>query len=250
MWLKAPETIENILWQGALEPASEEALERLGREWAMRGVKGSPAQAARDLPIVSIGQPEVWTLPEVYPPETMPHPLKAKLDEADFYLVRASCSFRPKKDESQVEWARFLVYLLPDSVARQPIAFDLHPLMVTQEVKRNVKVSLNPSLKFYEVEGSIGGIEFGFEYPELQPIISAAGGGEATPSWDYEEAKGARVQGCKWMLLLVKAPKGTSPVRATFDLTADVRVRGSRLAVLALRDKEQARAHLTVRLAG
>lgn len=249
MWLKTPETIENILWQGPLEPASDEALERLGREWATLGVKGSPAQAARELPIVSIGQPEVWTLPEVYPPEAMPHPLKVKLDEADFYLVRMSCSFRPQKDESQVEWARFLVYLLPDSAARQPIAFDLHPLLVTQEVKRNVKVSLNPSLKFYEVEGKAGGVEFGFEYPELQPIISAAGGGEANPSWDYEEAKGARVQGCKWMHLLVKAPRGTNPVRATLDLTADVRVRDARLPVLGLRDQEKARAHLTVRLA-
>ncbi len=248
MWLKTPETIENILWEGTLEPASDEALERLGGEWAMRGIKGDLAEAARDLPVVSIGRPEVWTLAEVYPPDKMPHPLKAKLDEADFYLVRLSCSFRLRRGESQIEWARFLVYLLPDSAARQPIAFDLHPLMVTQEVKRNVKVSLAPSLKFTEIEGSIGGVEFGFEYPELQPLISAAGGGEATPSWDYQEAKGARVQGCKWMHLLVKAPRGTSPVRAILDLSADVRVRDVRLPVLGLRDKEKARDHLTVRL--
>jgi hypothetical protein len=215
----------------------------------MRGIEGGPAEAARDLPIATIGRPEVWALTEVYPPDKMPHPLKAKLDEADFYLARLSCSFRPRKDESQVEWARFLVYLLPDNAAHQPIAFDLHPLMVTQEVRRNVKVSLNPSLKFYEIEGEVGRIEFGFEYPELQPLISAAGGGEARPSWDYAEAKGAMITGCKWMHLLVKAPKGTSPVRAVFDLAADVRVRDSRLPVLGLCDQEQAHAHLTVRLA-
>ena len=179
----------------------------------------------------------------------MPHSLKAKLDEADFYLARLVCSFRPRKDESQVEWARFLVRLLPDGAGRQPIAFDLHPLMVTQEVQRNVTVSLDPSLKFAEVKGSLGGIEFGFEYPELQPLISASGGGEPLPSWDYEEAKGVMVKGCKWMHLLVEAPKGATPVRATLDLAADVRVRGSRLPVLGLRDKELARAHLTVRLA-
>lgn len=243
MWLKTPETIKNILWEGPLEPASDEALER-----AMRGFKGGPDDIVRDLPIVSIGQPEVWTLPEVYPPDKMPHPLRAKLDEADFYLVRLSCSFRPRKDESQVEWARFLAYLLPDSTGRQPVAFDLHPLAVTQEVKRNVRVSLNPSLKFYEIEGEIGGIEFGFEYPELQPVITAAGGGEPNPSWDYEEAKGMKVQGCKWMHLLIKAPKGMRPVRAILDLAADVRVRGSLLATLGIRDREKARTHLTVRL--
>ncbi len=76
----------------------------------------------------------------------MPHPLRAKLEEADFHLVRLGCSFRPHRDDNQVEWARFLVRLLPDHAGRQPLAFDLHPLMVTQEVRRNVRVSLSPSL--------------------------------------------------------------------------------------------------------
>lgn len=126
-----------------------------------RGQQERRADLLRDLPIASIGQPEVWTLPEVYPPDRMPHPLRAKLDEADFYLVRLACSFRPLKDEKQVEWARFRVHLLPDNAGRQPVAFDLHPVMVTQEVKRNVRISLNPSLKFSEIEGEIGEVEFG-----------------------------------------------------------------------------------------
>lgn len=248
MWLKAPETIDHVIWEGPLEPATEEAVERLGREWAARGVKGNGHDAVRDLPIVSVGRPEVWTLPEVYPPDEMPHPLWAKLDEADFYLVQFACSFRPVRKESQVEWARFHVRLLPDGEARQPIAFDLHPLRVTQEVKRNVKVTLGPSLKFQEIEAKIGEIAFGFEYPELQPLISASGAGEAEPSWDYEEARGAMVQGSKWMHLLTRAPKGMQTVRAILDLAADVRVRGARLPVLVIRDEERAREHLTVRL--
>ncbi len=249
MWLRVPEEIKDVLWEGPLEPAAEDAVDRLEREWAERGTKGSPADAIRDLPIVSIGQPEVWTLPQFYPPEKMPHPLKAKLDEADFYLVRLGCSFRPRRGDNQVEWARFLVRLLPDNAGRQPIAFDLHPLMVTQEVKRNVRVSLSPSLKFTEIEGSVGGIEFGFEYPELQPIISAAGVGEAEPSWDYEEAKGVMVQGGKWMHLLIKVPRGMTPVRAILDLVADVRVRDSRVPVVVIRSRQKARDHLTVKLA-
>ncbi len=248
MRLRVPEEIKNVLWEGALEPAAEDAAERLGRDWAARGIKGSPADAIRNLPIVSIGRPEVWTLAEVYPPEKMPQPLRAKLDEADFYLVRLGCSFRPRRGDNQVEWARFLVRLLPDNAGRQPIAFDLHPLMVTQEIRRNVRVSLSPSLKFTEIEGEIGGIEFDFEYPELQPIISAAGVGEAEPSWDYAEAKGVMVQGAKYMHLLVKVPKGMGPVRATLDLVGDVRVRDSRLPVVVIRNRQQARDHLSVRL--
>lgn len=248
MWLRVPETVENVLWEEALEPATEDAVERLRQEWAVRGVKGSVRDAVRDLPFVSIGQPEVWTLPEVYPPDEMPHPLRAKLDEADFYVARFACSFRPKRKESQVEWARFIVRLLPDDEARQPIAFDLHPLQVTQEVKRNVKVTLGPSLKFQEIEAKTGEVAFGFEYPELQPLISAAGAGEVEPSWDYEEAKGVMVQGSKWMHLLAKAPKGMGGVRAILDLAADVRVRGTRLPALVIRNREQAQEHLTVRL--
>ncbi len=45
------------------------------------------------------------------------------------------------------------------------------------------------------MEGEVGGAEFGFEYPELQPVITAAGGGEATPSWDYEVGAVQRVIG-------------------------------------------------------
>lgn len=248
MWLQVPEIIANVLWEGPLEPATDEAVERLSREWAAREVKADAREAIRDLPVLSIGQPEVWTLAQVYPPEKMPPVLQAKLQEADFYLVRLACSFRPKRDEAKVEWARFLVHLLPDSASYQPIAFDLHPLQVTQEVKRNVKVSLSPTLKFQEIEASVGGVEFGFEYPELQPIISASGAGEPNPSWDYEEAKGVRVQGSKWMHLLVKAPKGMPSGQAVLDLAADVEVRGSRLPVLVFRNRKEAEAHLTVRL--
>ena len=247
MWLRTPETIEKVLWEAPLEPATEAVVERVAREWAVQGIRGGKDEILGGLPIVSIGWPETWALPEVYPPEKMPPALRAKLEEADFYLVRLACSFRPVRREKQVQWARFIVYLHPDAAGRQPIAFDLHPLMVTQEVRRNVKVTLSPSLKFHEIEGSVGGIEFGFEYSELQPIISASGAGEARPSWDYEEAKGTRVQGSKWMHLLLKAPKGMKPVRATLDLTADVAMHGSLLQVV-MGKEEVARDRLSVKL--
>jgi hypothetical protein len=52
----------------------------------------------------------------------------------------------------------------------------------------------------------------------------------------------------KWMHLLARAQKGMEVVRAILDLAADVRVWDTRLPVLVIRDKEQAREHLTVRL--
>lgn len=248
MWLQVPETIENVLWEGPVEGATEEAVERVSREWSVRGLEGDVRDDIRHLPVVSIGRPEVWPLTEVYPPEKMPATLRAKLEEADFYLARLACSFRPRRDDVEIEWARFLVHLVPDDTGQELIAFDLHPLQVTQEARRNVKVNLSPTLKFMEIEAGAGGVEFGFEYPELQPIVSAMGAGEAKPSWDYEEAKGVRVQGSKWMHLLAKAPKGMVSGKAVLDLAADVSVRGLRLAVLALRNRKEAEAHLTTQL--
>lgn len=248
MWLQVPEVIENVLWKGVMEPATDEAVERVNLEWAAQGLRTEPGDVARELPFVSIGRPEVWTLVQIFAPQKVPPSLSVKLKEADFYLARFACSFRAKRDDTRIEWARFLVHLIPDSAARQPIAFDLHPVGVTQEVRRNVKVSVNPALKFYEVEASIGGVEFGVEYSELQPIISASGAGEAVPSWDYTASRGTLVQGSKWMHILLKVPKGMSQCRAILDLTADVLVRGSQLSVLVFRDRKQAEAHLTVRL--
>ena len=102
--------------------------------------------------------------------------------------------------------------------------------------------------RFQEIGGSLGEVAFGFEYPVLQPIISAAGAGESKPCWDYEEAKGVMVRGSKWMHLLLKVPKGMERVRAVLDLAADVRAYGFRLPVLVIPDEERARDRLTVRL--
>src|SRR5690606_1944150 len=139
--------------------------------------------------------------------------LRAKLDESDFYLIRFSCSFRPVQNEKKIEWARFIVQLYPGEDG-QPIAFDMHPVMVSQEVKHNVKLTLSPTIKFQELGlgASLAGIDFGLEYLELHPIISAAGIGEGLGSWDYEEARGSKIQGSKYMHMLLKVPKRMKPV--------------------------------------
>src|SRR6267154_2472336 len=124
------------------------------------------------------------------------------------------------------------------------------PQQVIQEVRRQIKVTLSPSLKFQEVEASPGSAEFGFEYMEQVPLISAAIGSSFDPSWDYRAGPGHEVQGTKWMYLLVKAPKGMTSGRALLDLEADVLVRGVRLPATFWRRQEQAAPRLTVSLWG
>jgi hypothetical protein len=233
MWLTTPDGIENILWEGTLAPATEAAVEALGRDFARRGVQADAKKASAHLDILTIGKPDTWKVTDFYRPGTMPYPMQSKLAEADFYAVRLACSFRIKPKEVEVAWARFVVRLLADDEGRQPVAFDLHPLMVTQDIKHSVKVTLSPTLKFQQLEADAGGAEFGWQYTELQAIISAAGGSEAEASWDYSTTKGvSTVQGLKWMHMLVKAPRGMPQGEVALDLSADLKVRGGDLPVL------------------
>ncbi len=219
MWLTTPDTVELILVERQMKPANNEALDQSAREWQSRGVKLAPREVLRNMPVVTIGQPETWPLQDLYPPEKLPRAIQTKLSQDDFYLVRLSCSFRPVHEESRVEWARFRAALLPhSSTGAQPIALDLYPQQVMQEVKRQIKVALSPSLKFQELEASFGSVEFGLEYTELIPLVSATIGASFDPSWDYRAGPGQEVQGTKWMHLLVKAPKGMTSGRALLDL--------------------------------
>jgi hypothetical protein len=248
MWLQVPNEVKHALWEGSLELATDEAADTIER-----GLPDDSQSEAfhpykpRELPVVSIGLPEVWPLASLYRSKPMSPFLQASLKDADFYFVRLVCSFRPNTS-TLIDWARFSIALLPDTSGRQPLAFDLHPSMVYQKIQHHVKVVLNPTLKFQEIEGGLGEIEFGLEYPELQPIITASGIGEAVPSWDYETARGLRVQGSKFMHLLLKAPKGMVSGEAVLDLVANVGTRGFRLPILGSRAKPE--PHLSVRLWG
>jgi hypothetical protein len=244
MLLHAPDASPDVLWEGPLEPETDEAVEPIQRDQAARDLLTNFRDDIHNLPTISIGRPEVWHLSEVYPPDKMSTLLRSKTEQADFYLVRTTCTFRPSVHRVRLSWARFLVRLLPDTSGRQPRVYDLHPKEVYQEVQHQVKVALSPSLSFQQVEAGLGGLEFGLEYPELQPIISAGGLGEDVADWNYEEAKGIVLQGSKTMHLLVTAPKGMPAASATLGLVADVEVGGFSVPVIPslLRRSEQQEA--------
>ena len=250
MWLAEPEDMKQVLLETPLELETEDALDRTQRGQTAQGSPVSVQEALRTMPVVSIGQPETWPLREVYPLRQMPGPLRTKAMNADYYLVRLCCSFRPIHHENRIQWARFRVSLLPNQLGQSPIASDLYPLEVIQEVKHQISVSLAPTLKFQVVEVNAGKIDFGLEYRELQPRISASGVGQADPMWDYSEVTGSSIQGSKWMYLLVKAPKGMALGQATLDLLADVEVRGLRLPVVIRHNRQQSAPQLIVQLWG
>lgn len=240
MWLPVPhegqEYGEGTFLEGPLE------LDAIPHGTAQRGdlaASQPPDQdVARNLPVVSIGQPQSWPLADLFDAIQMPAAIRASLADADFYLVRLACSFRPTHGEGRIEWARFLVEMHPDAAGRQPVSESQHPWEVTQPVQHQLKFTLSPTFTFQPVQVSVGDASVGVEYQELRPRISAAGIGTPQASWDYFEVPGIEVVGGKWMHLVARAPKGTSGVSADLSVTADIRV-GGRVVRAVIGSKRQ-----------
>jgi hypothetical protein len=68
----------------------------------------------------------------------------------------------------------------------------------------------------------VGGVDYGFEYEELQPSIVAAGQGQATPSWMFAATNGSRLLGGKAVHMMVAAPAGTPSANVELDLVVHV----------------------------
>jgi hypothetical protein len=251
MWLMEPEGDERTFWTGHMMPETDQDAERFVRDqaerahWAPEEFYASVRETFRELPTASIGHPEVWPLQALYGPGTLPPAIAAKLNEASFHLVRVVCSLRPTGG-FRVRRATFQIGLVPDADGRQARAFDLYPLETTRQTKRSTKVTLDPSLKFKELEASVGGVAFGFDYPELEPEVTASGVGESQPQWEYRQTRGTTVQGSKLAYLLVAAPPDMMSCRAALGLSAEVERGGFGLPVRWFRDEERRQAGFTV----
>jgi hypothetical protein len=240
-WLTLPADPPPPLWQGQLAIVESGQSERSG--------PSTPSRPT-DLPSVSIGQPQVWPLVEVFDQEAMPGTLRHRLTDHDYYLVRLWCSFRVGPGDPEIEWARFTITLESDSEGHQPFAADLHPMTVTDEVQRDVKVALKPNLKFGPVDFGTLEAGVGLQYTTLEPVISAAGVGEPTVSWDYETTRISPLRGAKCMHLLAEAPAGMTTGDATIQLAADLLHRGYRLAAILRRREDPGVEPLKARLWG
>jgi hypothetical protein len=212
-WLPEPET-GAPLWEGALELVPEDVV---------RARREHPQQFdPRAMPHAEIRRAETWPLREVYPPAEMPPEMRARLNEAEFYMVRLRLSFRPTKDEVEIKWARFAVELLGDG---EVVAEAIHPELVEEQVERTRRYTLNPSLKFAEVEVGVGEIEFGFQHAEQEPFMWGAAEPVTSPSWDFEPTTGHRLYGPRRMHLLVRAQAGTPSGSARLHLVTDIQVK-------------------------
>lgn len=211
MLIRAPTEVSNPLYDGPLDVPDDAQRRR--------------AASAADLAAVnvSIGQPVCWSLIDQYHRETkqIPGALGSLLGDDDAVIVQFACSFRLPPTVA-VASARFIVTLQADSIV-VPIAFDLFPLRITQDVRRNVRVALAPSLKFREMaEVGLGEIAFAREFVELVPEIEAFGLQEPTFGWDLQEGDRQPVAATGAYYAAVRFGRPTTRIKGTCDLQVDL----------------------------
>lgn len=212
MLIQAPTEIAAALYDGPLEPVEDAARRR------------KSAVADLDTLKVTIGQPIGWSVSDAYHRDgkALPGDLSSLLGADDAVVVAFACTFRLPPNAT-VEFAEFSVKLSVESGVA-PIAFDLFPLQVTREVRRNVRVALAPSLKFSElVEVSPGEVALELGYDQIVPTIEALGVREAEFGWRLKRSKAQALAATSAFHAVVRLGHGTAKVSGTCDLQADVR---------------------------
>jgi hypothetical protein len=219
----------------------EEPLELSASDLIKRGDQEVPTaqeleEVRHALPVVSVGSPLVWPLPDILGTETSDL-LRVLLHKEDLYLVRLYCSFRPRQDDLVITSAEFRATFRSGSPSATPVVYDLDPRDVSTELKRTRQVTLSPNAKFSEVEAGLGSASFGLEYSQLMPMITAGGDGESTAYWEYSATKASAITGGKWMHAVIRAPKTATCGFARIDLVAEVKQRGRLLSTLLRRTR-------------
>jgi hypothetical protein len=210
---------QEIIWENTLQPRSDVRI---------RGIYTYTSCAQNQLPEVSIGKPECWNLVDLY--EEVPREITLKLREANFFVVKLFCSFRPPQD-MQVSKAEYKVELLSEPANLNLTVYDLFPLKVEHEIRETQKMGFNPELKLGEAfKLSTTTIETGIEYSFLEPIVYADGLGENIARWTYQKNRQTNILGSRKMILLIQASNQINQIKVRLSVCADIVFQGNILS--------------------
>jgi hypothetical protein len=185
---------------------------------------------------VQIGRPEWW-----YVADLLDAAWKPPQGDDTYLLVRFSFSLEPPEGHA-IEQARLTVQLggVPQQLI--PVAFDLFPFQVTEEVQRDIKLTFAPSLKLEEIEASIGSAETTIHVSHVEPVISAFGLGTASPAWIFRRHPRYPLLGSRLLYAVIAYPSRCAEIEIQIDLTAAVHA--GRFGRWRLRAPETSRAAL------
>lgn len=192
--------------------------------------KGIDAKELKKLrgDMIEIGEPQSWNLVGLCNQKgtSLPPDIMMMLSEFDFWLVEFACSFLPAPDH-QISWARFMAKLGPIGNQPSPIAYDLYPKEIADEIRTKCRIRLGLDLKFLEVaQVQLPDYIREIEFTKLEPTISAAGLLTSTPSWDFRKTKGGDVRGVKALFVIIKNPLvAQDGIKVSFAIQASVDTR-------------------------
>lgn len=189
---------------------------------------------------VQIGRPEWW-----YAADLMGAAWKPPQGDDTYLLVRFAFSLEPPEGHA-IEQVRLTAQLggIPQQLI--PVAFDLFPFQVTEEVQRDVKLTFAPSLKLEEIEASVGSAETTIHFSHIEPVISALGLGTASPAWIFRKHPKHPLLGSRLLYAVIAYPSTCTEIEIQMDLTATVQA--GRFGRWRLRTPETSKAALTRRI--
>jgi hypothetical protein len=211
------------LYYGALELTKPSGRQR------KRSIDARNIPQANQLPIVKIGRPRAWAVDELLFGEDWPAEVKASIKDRLFFVARLACSFRPQNDNVSLVWAQLALQLKPDHQGHAPLAYDMFPMLVEHEQKCK-RIALTPSLKFSYAEAGSGKFAYSTEYPAIEPLLTASGLHESTPSWNFTAVPGFPLTGTKLLYVVVAAPRALTHLTVTLTLSADLDYRQQRFS--------------------
>ena len=206
MDLVTPTHLEDIAWEGELEPAQT--------------LRGSESMKR---PSVQIGRPEVWPAAQALQAE-VGRPWVRPLGDADFWLVRLACTLRSPGGMTKLTSAEHRVQLRPRNPhadADAAYAFSLFPDRLTVEDTVEQSVSLGPELKFEKVaEVKLGSVGAKIEYKKVFPVIQGYNVGRPDPYWVYRAHAAYPLDGSQCVYAVVAARAGAQGVRMVLTVVA------------------------------
>jgi hypothetical protein len=159
MNITTPTDITSVAWEGELEAPVT-----------------TRAAAAASRPVVTIGQPEIWTVAEALENE-VGKKWVPPLSNANYWLLRLACTLREPRGLQRITEAQQMVYLYPQN-HRAPgsatYAYSLFPDRLSVEDTAEFSVSLGPELTFASGAGfKLGELGAKIDYRKVFPVIQS-----------------------------------------------------------------------------
>lgn len=231
--IKASETIEKALFTASLScymRIKEEKVNRLGiKSISEKKEQEVPDEVKEGIDEVMVGRPQIFSLMEIYEIEKIKSPADIQImsKEYDFYLVELACSFVPQK-KSEIINLKFkvdldLLYVKSSSKhPERPIAYDMYPVEIFEEIQEKKSIGINPTLKFQEVKAGVGSFLREITFTRLIPIITGAGVLCPSVVWSFDKTENRKLEGVRRMYMVIKTPKSDMTIVGTIRIFGQI----------------------------